>query len=251
MPSTIEKLTAIEKRFIEVSGLDTEQEVLTQWPLTKETHLQVKTDKSKSDEFGEVFTPLWLVDDMLSRVSDNDWKNKNKVTLDMCSGYGQFTVRMLRKKMDALTKVNKDFNLGRFLNSTHNFNEIQSSSCFKLLYIFGKNINLFIGDSRMLPLLPEDSDGILFYASSLQEWVDITTEVQNYLPTDLSGSTFSQDKVASFVTFLDDLMLGINTIENGTDDIFGSDIEKVEEVEEDSDLVMVDDTASNTTDDLF
>jgi len=249
MASNIEKLTNIEKRFIEVAGLDVEQEVLTQWPLTKETHLQVKTDKEKSDEFGEVFTPLWLVDDMLARVSDDDWKNQNKITLDMCSGYGQFTVRMLRKKQDVLSKVNKEFQLTRFLHTTHNFNEIQPSSCYKLLFIFSKNINLFIGDSRKLPLLSEDAEGILFYSDSHSDWINITKEVHDFLPEDLAKTQFSNDKVESFVTFLEDLMSNISNISNGTKDLvdFDDDFEEEDTEEE----LIIEEGISNTTDDLF
>ena len=46
-------------------------------PMPKEHHLQVSTNKSKSDTFGEVFTPIWLVDSMLERVSDYYWRNNS------------------------------------------------------------------------------------------------------------------------------------------------------------------------------
>ena len=91
--STIKIVENVESRFKDVANLDGDFSLM---PMPKEYHLQVTTNKAKSDTFGEVFTPIWLVDSMLERVSDYDWRNQNKVTLDLCAGYGQFTVRMIR-----------------------------------------------------------------------------------------------------------------------------------------------------------
>ena len=164
MCSVNRSIERCEERFKEVTKLTGD---LSVFPLTKETHLQVKTDKDKSDEFGEVFTPLWLVDEMLGRVSDFDWKLKKKTTMDLCAGYGQFTIRMLRKKYSLL---GEDFNFKQFKNTTHYFNEFQLSSSFKLLHIFGRAINLFIGHRiqnsiSKNPMLFIPINGILFTRS--------------------------------------------------------------------------------------
>jgi hypothetical protein len=73
-------LQCIEQRFKDVANLDGDFSLM---PMPKEYHLQVTTNKEKSDTFGEVFTPIWLVDSMLERVSDYDWRNSNKTTLDL------------------------------------------------------------------------------------------------------------------------------------------------------------------------
>jgi len=184
MPSVMNKQLAsvvipfIESRFLQVAQLEGD---ITIFPLKKENHLQVITDKDKSSKFGEVFTPLWLVDEMITRVSDYDWKNPNITTLDLCAGYGQFTVRMLRKKFSVL---GDDFDVYKFLKSypdeirkkpaTHSFSELQLSSAYKLLFIFGTRINLFIGDSRMLKNLPDGAKGIWYYCTKSKNWIECT-----------------------------------------------------------------------------
>lgn len=156
---------------MEVAGLSG---TINYYPINPNNHMQTKTNKNKSDKFGEVFTPLWLVDKMLNMKSNHNWKGNN-TTLDMCAGYGQFTIRILRKKYSIL---GRSFNLKHFLYESHSFNEIQFSSIFKLMYIFGSNINLFIGDARKLTELPKDAKGIMLYSEPLNKWCDVTEKTQ-------------------------------------------------------------------------
>jgi hypothetical protein len=175
----------IESRFLQVAELEGD---IALFPLTKENHLQVVTDKDKSNKFGEVFTPLWLVDEMITRVSDYDWKNPYTTTLDLCAGYGQFTIRMLRKKYSVL---GDNFDVYKFLKSypdeirkqsaTHSFSELQLTSAYKLLFIFGSRINLFIGDSRMLNILPDGTKGIWYYCTKSNNWIECTDKVAEWI----------------------------------------------------------------------
>lgn len=183
-------LERIEGRFKAVSDLDLD---LSEYPIHKKVQSQVKTNKAMSDKHGEVFTPLWLVDEMLDRVPDDGWLDQDKITMDLCSGYGQFSIRMLRKKYSIL---GEGFNIKGFLRDTHNFNEIQLSSCFKLLYVFGTGINLFIGDSRQLTKLDESDKGILYYSEAEGKWVSITNKIKEIMPTRVK---FSQERCDSFV----------------------------------------------------
>lgn len=197
----------IEQRFLQIANLSGD---IAMFPLTKENHLQVNTDKSKSDKFGEVFTPLWLVDEMLQRVSDYDWKNPKKRTLDLCAGYGQFTIRMLRKKFDLL---GDDFDVYRFLKSypsdvrkepaTHSFSELQLSSCYKLLFIFSNRINLFIGDSKLIPLIPDSARGIWYYCEISKNWVECTEKVMELVG---NPKTYSLEKEEAFVSAFEEFI---------------------------------------------
>ena len=167
--STSKIVESVESRFKDVANLSGDFSLM---PMPQEYHLQVKTNKEKSDTFGEVFTPIWLVDSMLERVSDFDWRNQNKITLDLCAGYGQFTVRMLRKKYDLM---GEKFDAKKFLFKTHYFSELQLSSCYKLMHIYSPNINLFIGDANALKSLPEDCSGIYYYN---KQWIPCTEQVK-------------------------------------------------------------------------
>lgn len=171
----------IEKRFKDVANLEGDFSLM---PMPKEYHLQVTTNKEKSDTFGEVFTPIWLVDSMLERVSDYEWRNGNKTTLDLCAGYGQFTIRMIRKKFSLM---GNKFDILKFLFEKHYFSELQLSSCYKLLHIYSCNINLFIGDSKELKSLPEDCSGIYYFKDGWHSCTDKVKELmgepkKKYLP---------------------------------------------------------------------
>jgi hypothetical protein len=182
----------IEKRFKDVANLEGDFSLM---PMPKEYHLQVTTNKEKSDSFGEVFTPIWLVDTMLERISDYDWRNGNKTTLDLCAGYGQFTIRMIRKKFSLL---GNKFDILKFLFEKHYFSELQLSSCYKLLHIYSCNINLFIGDSKELKSLPEDCSGIYYYKNG---WHSCTEKVQELMGE--PKRKYSVNSEAEFVTELE------------------------------------------------
>jgi type I restriction-modification system DNA methylase subunit len=88
-----EQIRDIESRFKIVSTLDWD---LSLFPMKKDKDKEFETDKGKSQEYAEVFTPLHIVDEMLMTIPDGGYKGTRN--LDLCSGYGQFTVRMLEKK---------------------------------------------------------------------------------------------------------------------------------------------------------
>lgn len=169
--TTTQILQTIEARFMDVADLEGDFSTI---PMPKKNHLQVKTDIEKSNSFGEVFTPIWLVDQMIERISDYDLKKPNKKTLDLCSGYGQFTIRLLRKKYDLL---NDKFDIKNFLFNTHYFSELQLASCYKLLHIYSSKINLFIGDSKHLSSLPENCSGIFVYKNGWQDCTEFVKEI--------------------------------------------------------------------------
>jgi predicted helicase len=186
----------IERRFKNVAKLKGDFSIM---PMPKEYHLQVATNKEKSDTFGEVFTPIWLVDEMLQRVSDYDWKNQNKITLDLCAGYGQFTIRMLRKKISLL---GNDFQYKKFLYETHYFSELQLSSCYKLMHIYSQYINLFIGDSKHLKSLPDNCSGIYIYKNG---WINCTDRV-----IEIFGDTLEKYSQKAEMQFVSDMEEFIN-----------------------------------------
>ena len=169
--TTLDIIESIESRFKEVANLEGDFSLM---PMPKEYQLQVIKNKEKSDSFGEVFTPIWLVDSMLENISNFDWRSQNKSTMDLCAGYGQFTVRMLRKKYDIM---GENFDVKKFLFKTHYFSELQWSSCYKLLHIYSPKINLFIGDAKQLGSLPENCNGIYYYNNG---WIQCTNFVRDH-----------------------------------------------------------------------
>jgi len=151
----------IEKRFLEISGLKCD---LSKFPLKPDDiKNNIKINKDKSNQFGEVFTPLWLVDKMILK-SGIEKLQESKSTLDLCAGWGQFTIRMIR----ALANYDKDFDVYKWLKENHTFIELQPESAYKLLKIFGIDINLFIGDALKIREVTK-WDGIYIYKDYWKE----------------------------------------------------------------------------------
>jgi len=131
----------------------------------------MKVDKEKSDDYGEVFTPLWLVDKMILKAGVKKLY-ESKSTLDLCAGYGQFTIRMIR----ALVNYDKNFDVLRWLKENHTFIEIQLESAYKILYVFGTDINLLIGDALKIKEVRK-WDGVSYFDNYWKpipnEWLKI------------------------------------------------------------------------------
>lgn len=153
----------IEKRFKEITELHDID--LTKSLIKKVDYKvqQVKTRKEKSKNFGEVFTPLFLVDIMiLMKFKEMTPETK---TCDLCSGYGQFTIRMMRMLYNKF-----HMNVEEWLKNVHTLTELQMESCAKLVYIFGPDINLYAGDSLKLEYSDENDKGILFFNEETKKW---------------------------------------------------------------------------------
>lgn len=166
--ATKNPLYIVEERFKVVCGIGGD---LSHYPLTSKDDIQFETDKDKSREFAEVFTPLHIVDQMLYCVPQ---MSKDTHNLDLCSGYGQFTIRMLRN----LYLKHRGLNILKYLKEHHYFAELQLSSCFKLLWTFTTDINLYIGDALKLNKLPMNAKGIWYYVDDLEQWINVTRLVK-------------------------------------------------------------------------
>jgi hypothetical protein len=187
-------LEDIEARFCVVTGYRGD---LSQYPLEKSSGFA--TDKDKSRDFAEVFTPPHIVDKMLDAVPNLKGSN-----LDLCAGHGQFTIRLLRK----LSQV-KGFDAGKYLKAKNFFAELQLESCYKLLWVFGTGINLAIGNALELKKLPRNWKGIWLYVEKAGIWVDITAivkaEVQVSLNADIGMFPYEEAEEKSFVTMVEGL----------------------------------------------
>jgi SAM-dependent methyltransferase len=57
--------------------------------------------KERSNTHGEVFTPSWLVNEMLDKLPENQWTNSAKTFIDPACGNGNFLVEVVRRKIEA------------------------------------------------------------------------------------------------------------------------------------------------------
>ena len=68
--------------------------------------LQLNTNLGK--KFGEIFTPISLVGEMLSKLLEEDWKNKDLKWVDPACGTGNFLLIIKEKLMDGLKDIITD-----------------------------------------------------------------------------------------------------------------------------------------------
>jgi hypothetical protein len=195
-------LNEIERRFRKVTGY---KGALSQYPLSKSSGFA--TNKDKSRDFAEVFTPPHIVDKMLDSVPNLSSSTKN---LDLCAGHGQFTIRMLRK----FSQV-KGFDVLKYLKTKNFFAELQLESCYKLLWVFGTGINLAIGDALQLKTLPHNWRGVWLFVENAGIWVNITkiveSEVQGNVE-DLELFPYNSGEEKNFVTMIEKLGGWLNHI---------------------------------------
>ena len=91
--------------------------------------------------------------------------NPQSKTCDLCAGYGQFTIRLMRILYNKF-----HMNVEDWLKNVHTMTELQMESCAKLVYIFGSDINLYAGDSLKLEYSDENDKGILFFNEENKRW---------------------------------------------------------------------------------
>jgi type I restriction-modification system DNA methylase subunit len=65
-------------------------------------------NKSKSDTFGEVFTPFELIEEMLDKLDPSVWSDKTKTFFDPCAGKGNFPICIVKRLFDGLANVIPD-----------------------------------------------------------------------------------------------------------------------------------------------
>lgn len=178
------RIELIEKRFKEVTGL-THLDLSTPH-FNKGDDQQQKTSKSDFKNFGWVCTPLWLVDEMLEPEIPN--LTLTSTTCDACSGCGQFSIRLMRKLHDKFIKMGiaeekvNAWITKVWLPKLHYFTEFQFSNVAKLIYIFGPNINVYVGDSLNMRFSGENESGLLFFNPKEKKWVNLPNLMTHILP---------------------------------------------------------------------
>lgn len=168
----------IESRFKEVTGLTHVD--MSVGHMVRSDGQQQKTSKIEYKLYGYVTTPLWLVDEMLEPQMDS--LNLDSRTCDACSGCGQFSIRLMRKFYNRLVEemgVSPDkadrFMTGPWLKRNHYFTEFQFSNVAKLIYIFGPDINVYVGDSLNMKFSSSENteSGLLFFNSKNRQWMNL------------------------------------------------------------------------------
>jgi hypothetical protein len=98
----------------------------------------VKVSAVEVKEFGEVMTPISLVEEMLDTLPDSVWTNPNLKWLDPCNGVGTFVSVIIARLMKGLINFEADDTL-RYKHIMENMVyvcELQAKNVFLYLYAF-------------------------------------------------------------------------------------------------------------------
>ena len=96
-------------------------------------------EKLESKKLGEVYTPEYMVKNMVDQIPDEVWMNKDIKVLDFACGTGIFAFFIYKKLI-------KYFDHDYVINNMLYFNDIQEKNIKKINYIFGNPRNVHNGD---------------------------------------------------------------------------------------------------------
>jgi hypothetical protein len=95
--------------------------------------------ESEKKEFGEVFTPLFLIEEMLGTLPDHVWQNKDLKWYDPSSGIGLFAIIIYYKLFSSLKHIIKDDKERSkwIIEKMLYLNELNPANVLKTKQIFG------------------------------------------------------------------------------------------------------------------
>jgi hypothetical protein len=118
----------------------------------------LKPKELEKKQFGEVFTPMFLVNEMLDKLPKEVWLNKNLKWFDPASGMGNFPIAIYLRLMISLEKVIPDKVLRKkhILENMLYMSELNNKNVMITSKIFNVNnrykLNIHKGDSLILDI---------------------------------------------------------------------------------------------------
>jgi site-specific DNA-methyltransferase (adenine-specific) len=116
----------------------------------------LKPKETEKKQFGEVFTPMKLVNEMLDKLPPEVWKNKNLIWYDPANGMGNFPIAVYLRLMESLKEEITDEKERKkhILEKMLYMSELNKKNCLICSQIFDINgeykLNLYNGDSLSL-----------------------------------------------------------------------------------------------------
>lgn len=104
-------------------------------------------EQNNKDIYGEVFTPSYLIKDMLSQIPKHVWRDPNLKWLDPASGIGNFFLIVFLKLNEGLkSKIkNEKERKNHIINNMLYMVELNTKNVKTIKQIYGKNVNIYSG----------------------------------------------------------------------------------------------------------
>jgi len=119
-------------------------------------HNCLKPKIIEKERYGEVFTPIPLINEMLDTLPIKVWSNPNLKWLDLANGMGNFMVAIYFRLMKGLKEIipDEENRKKHILENMLYMSEINKKNCFIARQIFDINnqykLNIYVGDSLTL-----------------------------------------------------------------------------------------------------
>jgi len=116
----------------------------------------LKPKEKEKKQFGEVFTPMELVNEMLDKLPHDVWSNPNLKWFDPANGMGNYPIAIYYRLMNGLKDVfvNESSRKKHILENMLYMSELNIKNCYICNLIFNPNneykLNLHCGDSLKL-----------------------------------------------------------------------------------------------------
>ncbi len=137
-----------EDKLIEIMKKDKQIYDMTPYEIQEKIEQYLPVRDAEKNEFGEVFTPTALIEEMLDKLPKEVWKNKHYKWLDPANGIGNYPMVAYRKLMEGLKdeiKDNKKRSEHIITNMLYMF-EINPKNVGVARKIFGHDANIFCND---------------------------------------------------------------------------------------------------------
>jgi len=121
----------------------------------------LKPKEKEKKQFGEVFTPMELVNEMLDKLPVEVWSDPNLKWFDPANGMGNFPIAIYTRLMISLKEVIPDDMLRKrhILENMLYMSELNKKNCYICNLIFNTTgeykLNLYCGDSLKLDIQKE------------------------------------------------------------------------------------------------
>lgn len=90
-----------------------------------------KYRKKHADTFGEVFTEFYLIEEHVSNIDPQLFKDSTSTFLDPCAGFGQYSIILIEKLMEGLKdwEPNAEKRYKHIIENQITMIELQKDSC--------------------------------------------------------------------------------------------------------------------------
>jgi len=108
----------------------------------------IKPKTFEKNKYGEVFTPIKLIEEMYSKLPNEIWSNQNLKWFDPAVGIGNFMIVAYYNLMDNLTQItDENARSEHIIKNMLYMSELNPNNTKVIKQIFGDTCNIYEGDT--------------------------------------------------------------------------------------------------------